>query len=97
MIALAGDPAALVTLLDRAAATRRIIKQNLSWALVYNATMVPAAALGWVPPWAAAIGMAASSWLVVANAARLWRPRGGAGEAQAPADAAVMRASARAV
>ena len=97
VIALAGDPAALVTLLDRAAATRRIIKQNLGWALVYNATMVPAAALGWVPPWAAAIGMAASSWLVVANAARLWRPRGGAGAAQAPADAAVMRASARAV
>lgn len=51
--------------------TRRVIRQNLGWALVYNATALPLAACGFVAPWAAAIGMSASSLLVVANALRL--------------------------
>jgi Cu2+-exporting ATPase len=51
--------------------TFRVIRQNLTWALLYNATALPAAALGLVPPWLAAIGMSASSLLVVANAMRL--------------------------
>ena len=51
----------------------RIIKQNLSWALAYNLIMLPAAVAGFVPPWAAAIGMALSSLLVVVNATRLSR------------------------
>jgi Cu2+-exporting ATPase len=55
--------------------TRNIIKQNLSWAVSYNLVALPAAALGFVAPWMAAIGMSSSSLLVVLNALRLTRPR----------------------
>ncbi|MCB1567474.1 MAG: hypothetical protein KDI69_01470, partial [Xanthomonadales bacterium] len=41
---------------------------------VYNLTTIPLAALGFVPPWLAAIGMSASSLLVVLNALRIGRP-----------------------
>ncbi|PIE42012.1 MAG: copper-translocating P-type ATPase [Gammaproteobacteria bacterium] len=51
--------------------TYRIIQQNLSWALVYNLLALPAAALGFVPPWMAAIGMSSSSLIVVFNALRI--------------------------
>ncbi|MBE9563790.1 MAG: cadmium-translocating P-type ATPase [Proteobacteria bacterium] len=53
--------------------TLRIIKQNLSWALLYNITAIPAAATGYVEPWLAAIGMSLSSLVVVINALRLNR------------------------
>jgi len=53
--------------------TRRVIRQNLSWAAGYNALALPLAAAGQIPPWAAAIGMSASSLLVVLNALRLTR------------------------
>ena len=56
---------------------RRIIHQNLGWALAYNVVALPFAALGWVTPGLAALGMAASSLVVTANALRLGRaPRG---------------------
>ncbi len=51
--------------------TYRIIKQNLIWALLYNACALPAAIMGWVPPWLAAIGMSTSSLFVVLNALRI--------------------------
>jgi P-type Cu2+ transporter len=51
----------------------RIIKQNLAWAFAYNFTAIPLAALGLVSPWMAALGMSASSLLVVLNALRLNR------------------------
>lgn len=51
----------------------RVMHQNLWWAACYNIVGIPLAALGWVPPWAAALGMSFSSVLVVANAARLLR------------------------
>jgi len=51
--------------------TQRIIRQNLGWALGYNLIAIPAAALGYVTPWIAGIGMSASSLLVVLNALRL--------------------------
>jgi Cu2+-exporting ATPase len=51
--------------------TVRLIRQNLGWAVAYNLAALPLAALGFIPPWAAAIGMSASSLLVVANAMRL--------------------------
>jgi len=54
--------------------TMRIVRQNLCWAAAYNALCVPLAALGYMPAWAAGLGMAISSLLVVANAARLARP-----------------------
>ena len=56
----------------RASALRalRIVRQNMVWAAAYNAVCVPLALLGWLPPWAAGLGMAASSMLVVLNALR---------------------------
>jgi Cu2+-exporting ATPase len=49
----------------------RIVKQNISWALIYNLSAIPAAAMGYVPPWLAAIGMSASSLIVVGNSMRI--------------------------
>ena len=53
--------------------TMRVVRQNLAWAVAYNAACVPLALAGWFPPWAAGLGMAASSLIVVLNAARLDR------------------------
>jgi len=49
----------------------RVVRQNLAWSLVYNFSAVPAAALGFVSPWLAALGMSLSSLAVVLNARRL--------------------------
>ena len=56
---------------EMARATLRIIRQNLAWAVVYNIVALPLAAMGYVAPWMAAIGMSASSLIVVLNALRL--------------------------
>lgn len=53
--------------------TRRVLRQNLAWAALYNAACVPLALAGLLPPLAAGIGMAASSLFVVLNAQRLNR------------------------
>jgi Cu2+-exporting ATPase len=63
----------LLMIRKAAQATRRITRQNLLWAAGYNLLGLPLAALGYVPPWAAALGMSASSLLVVLNALRLRR------------------------
>jgi Cu2+-exporting ATPase len=55
----------------RARLTMRIVRQNFAWALGYNALALPLAAAGWIGPWEAAIGMAASSFIVVLNALRV--------------------------
>lgn len=55
--------------------TLRIIKQNLTWALMYNVIAIPAAAAGYIEPWLAAIGMSGSSLIVVINAMRMNRMR----------------------
>jgi len=52
----------------------RIIRQNLAWAAFYNIAAIPIAALGFMPPWIAALGMSLSSLLVVFNARRILRP-----------------------
>ena len=51
--------------------TMRVVRQNFAWALLYNAVCVPLAVAGWLPAWAAGLGMALSSLLVVLNALRL--------------------------
>ncbi len=50
--------------------TRTVIAQNLIWAVAYNLLALPAAALGYVPPWIAAVGMSLSSLIVVGNSLR---------------------------
>ena len=52
---------------------RRVIRQNLAWALGYNLLALPLAAAGLVTPWMAALGMALSSLTVTLNALRLTR------------------------
>ncbi len=71
VISLAPTLDALERLLAHARRTVRVVRQNLAWAASYNAVAIPAAALGWVPPWAAAVGMATSSLVVAGNALRL--------------------------
>jgi heavy metal translocating P-type ATPase len=53
--------------------TRRIIKQNLAWAVGYNAIALAAAAAGWLHPLLAALAMVVSSLTVLANSSRLLR------------------------
>ncbi|MEO6973423.1 MAG: hypothetical protein ABI135_08400, partial [Rhodoferax sp.] len=53
--------------------TLAVLRQNQRWALGYNLAVVPIAALGFVPPWLAAIGMSLSSLVVVLNALRIGR------------------------
>jgi len=65
-----GDVADAVLLARRAV---RVVRQNLAWAALYNAACIPLALSGHLPPWAAGIGMAASSLVVVLNALRLAR------------------------
>jgi Cu2+-exporting ATPase len=64
---------AIPAAIDLARRTRRIIHQNLTWALGYNLLALPLAILGFVTPWLAALGMALSSLAVTLNALRLGR------------------------
>jgi len=71
-IVLAGDHlAGLIHARYIAQATLRIMRQNLLWSLVYNAASLPLAAIGWIPPWLAVIGMSLSSLAVVVNSLRI--------------------------
>ncbi|MGZ0701842.1 heavy metal translocating P-type ATPase [Pseudomonas piscis] len=64
---------ALVQAFGLARRTRRVIIENLLWAGLYNGLMLPFAALGWITPVWAAVGMSISSLTVVLNALRLTR------------------------
>lgn len=82
----------IVRTVELARATLRVVRQNLAWAAGYNALAVPLAVAGFMPPWAAGLGMAASSLLVIGNALRLGRagtvatlPASAAASAPAPA------------
>ncbi len=61
--------------IEHALATGRftvsVVRQNFTWALVYNAVALPFAATGLIAPWMAAIGMSVSSLIVILNALRL--------------------------
>jgi Cu2+-exporting ATPase len=71
MVMLGSRLATLAEGVALARKTQKIIRQNLGWALGYNLIAIPTAALGYVTPWMAGIGMSASSLLVVLNALRL--------------------------
>jgi Cu2+-exporting ATPase len=73
MVLLSEQLGSLADGLRIARQTLRIVRQNLAWALAYNLVALPAAALGYVAPWMAAVGMSSSSLLVVLNALRLAR------------------------
>ena len=73
IVLLRNGPEALPYLLELAARSRRITRQNLAWATVYNLTILPLAISGHLTPWIAALGMSASSLLVIANALRIHR------------------------
>jgi P-type Cu2+ transporter len=53
-----------------ASAAMRLVRQNIGWAIAYNALALPLAALGFIGPWEAAIAMGASSASVLLNALR---------------------------
>jgi len=72
-VLLNGQLYQLVEALNTSRQTRRIIRQNMIWAFGYNVCALPLAAAGLVAPWLAAIGMSASSLIVVLNALRLSR------------------------
>ena len=50
-----------------------IVRQNFIWAGAYNALCIPLALAGYLPPWAAGLGMATSSLVVVLNSLRAAR------------------------
>ncbi|MFB6166276.1 MAG: heavy metal translocating P-type ATPase [Haloarculaceae archaeon] len=65
-----GSLEAIPALFERGRRTKRRVRQNLGWALGYNAVAIPLAALGLIDPLLAAIAMGASSLLVVFNSTR---------------------------
>ncbi len=66
---LRGVPAAIAL----ARATRGVIIQNFGWAMGYNISALPLAALGLLDPLVAALAMGLSSLVVVLNSLRLLR------------------------
>jgi P-type Cu2+ transporter len=74
VVLLSGRVSDVVAALRLSRRTVRVMRQNLIWAALYNAACVALALLGYLPPWAAGLGMAASSAFVVMNAMRLAHP-----------------------
>ncbi|MBL4672095.1 MAG: heavy metal translocating P-type ATPase, partial [Arenicella sp.] len=71
VVLLSGNLNNLASLIAIAKKASMITKQNLLWALIYNAIALPLAATGGLTPWIAALGMSLSSVLVVLNALRI--------------------------
>jgi heavy metal translocating P-type ATPase len=91
LVCLSGDDLARVPwAAGLARQTVRVVRQNLFWAFAYNAAGIGLACTGRLNPVLAALAMALSSFLVVANSLRLSGPAqsdqrdGPAGEALAP-------------
>ncbi|MFN3593624.1 MAG: heavy metal translocating P-type ATPase [Thiobacillaceae bacterium] len=71
MVLLSSELMRLADGVEMARRTRVVIRQNLTWSVLYNVLALPAAAMGHVTPWLAGLGMSLSSLLVVLNALRL--------------------------
>ena len=82
---------ALIDLTAIARRTRRTIRQSLAWAAGYNASGVTLAACGLITPWMAAIGMTASSLLVIGNAFRIRSLRPPSGTPKLPGNTEAHR------
>jgi Cu2+-exporting ATPase len=63
----------VIDVLDLTRKAKRRIRQNIGWALTYNALAIPAAVAGVISPAVAAFAMATSSLLVIANSSRSFR------------------------
>ena len=91
VVLMRSDPADVATAIELSRATMRNVKQNLFWALFYNAVCIPVAAGVLSPvgitlnPMIGAAAMGFSSVFVVGNALRLrtWKPRGVVAAAEA--------------
>jgi len=81
LVLLSGRLGGLLDALAISRRTLRIVRENLCWATLYNVIALPLAVSGYVTPWLAGIGMAASSLLVVLNALRLIDARTPTGDA----------------
>jgi Cu2+-exporting ATPase len=89
---LAGESLMLVAKArEIASRARKLIRENLGWAVLYNVSVMPLAVSGLLKPWMAAVGMSLSSLLVVANASRLVRERQRAAAHSAMPQAEVSR------
>ena len=76
IVLLSDNMAAVKTAFDLSAATMRKIRQNLGWALLYNAAFVPMAACGIINPSMAAAAMSLSSNCVLLNSLGLKKAGG---------------------
>jgi Cu2+-exporting ATPase len=73
-VLLNGDLTVLLKAVTLSRRCKVIMRQNITWALLYNITALPLAAAGFIPPYLAAIGMSLSSLIVVLNALRVGKP-----------------------
>src|SRR5690554_5682943 len=70
-IYLSGSIGKLGLTLNMAKRARLLMRQNLVWAIGYNAIVLPIAVIGWVQPVIAAIAMSLSSLCVLFNSLRM--------------------------
>ena len=74
LVLMSANLAEIAWAVAHARRTLSVIRQNIAWAFAYNLFVIPLATGGVITPWAAALGMSASSLLVVLNALRLVEP-----------------------
>jgi Cu2+-exporting ATPase len=89
--------APLLTGVTTARRLARIVRQNLAWAVAYNAVALPLAVTGHVTPLIAAAGMSLSSLTVVLNALRLIARKSARAGNEMAAPATMLRAPAEQV
>ncbi|AXI48588.1 heavy metal translocating P-type ATPase [Sulfitobacter sp. SK012] len=71
LVLLQANPARLIPAIELARQAHKLILQNLRFAALYNIITVPLALAGWLSPLLAALLMATSSVIVLANGLRL--------------------------
>ena len=87
-VLLRDDLALVPRAVQAARRMQRIALQNVAWAVGYNLAVLPLAVSGHLPPWLAALGMSASSLVVVLNALRANRLPDGPAERDDQSDEA---------